>query len=88
MKKLFFLLSLCAFLVSSTTTFAKPKNKDLKLNRGQLQSSVNKIEKLTDSDGVEDKKGKKGKKDKADKDSKLEKSAKKESRKLLRKALK
>ncbi len=85
MKKLFVLLALCIFLGSVTTIFAKPKDKDLKLNRGQLQSSTNKVEKLTDIDGVEDKKGKK---DKIDKDSKLEKSVKKGSSKLLRKTFK
>ncbi len=88
MNRVFILLTLFTFLISATVTFAKPKDKELKLNRGQVQSSMNKIEKLTDLDD-EDAKGKKSKKkDKKNKDSKLEKSAKKESRKLLRKAIK
>ncbi len=91
MKKIFVCLVISAFLGSSTFAFAKPKDKDMKLNRGQVQSSVNKVDKLLDLDD-DDKKGKKsGKKDKKnkkDKDSQLEKSVKKESRNLLKKSLK
>lgn len=88
MKKLFLLATLFAFIASATFSFAKPKDKDLKLNRGQIQSSINKADKVLDLDD-EDAKGKKpGKEDKKDKDSKLDKSVKKESRKLIRKALK
>ncbi len=88
MKNLFILATLFAFVASATFSFAKPEDKDLKLNRGQVQSSINKVDKVLDPDD-EDVKGKKpGKKDKKDKDSKLDKSVKKESRKLIRKALK
>ncbi len=87
--KIFFTLTLfLVFLSSATFAFAKPGDKVLKLNRGQVQSSVNKAGKVLDLDDVNEKGNKKGKKDTLDKDDKLEKSLKKESRKLLRKAIK
>ncbi len=54
------LVTLVAFIASTTCAFATPKEKELKLNRGQVQSSSNELEKLTDSS---DEKGK-GKSDK------------------------
>ena len=92
MKKLFVLFTLTAFLTSATFAFAKkPQDKNLKLNRGQVQSSVNKLDKVLDLDDIDDKGNKKWKKDKNEKkdnDDKLEESLKKDTRKLFRKALK
>ena len=86
MKKLFIFALLFAFLSSATLAFAKPNDKDLKLNRGQLK----KIEKIADDlDDDDDEKGNKsGKKDKKDKDTELEKATKKTSKKLLKEAFK
>jgi len=58
MKKLFVLVTLFAFVASATFSFAKPKDKNLKLNRCQVQSSINKVDKVLDLDD-EDVKGKK-----------------------------
>jgi len=88
MKTFFTLTLLIVFLSSATFVFAKPKDKVLKLNRGQIQSSINKAGKVLDLDDVNEKGNKKGKKDTLDKDDKLEQSLKKESGKLLRKAIK
>lgn len=97
MKTIVTIMLLLIFLSSGTLAFAKPKNKDLKLNRGQVQSSVNKVDKLVDLDldgddmsgkGKKNKKGEKGKKGKKGKDLNFEKSVKKESKKALRKMLK
>ncbi len=91
MKTIVTIMLLLIFLSSGTLAFAKPKNKDLKLNRGQVQSSVNKVDKLVDLDLDGDDmsgKGKKNKKGKKGKDLNFEKSVKKESKKALRKMLK
>ncbi len=84
MKKIFMLVTLVAFIASTTCAFAKPKDKKLKLNRGQVQSSSNKLEKLTDSGDEKGKRKSDKKKEEKEKDSKLEKSVKKESKKALK----
>jgi hypothetical protein len=88
MKKLFIFALLFAFLSSVTLAFAKPKDKDFKLNRGKLKK-IEKIAEDLDDDSDDDGKGNKSeKKDEKDKDTELEKATKKTGKKLLKEAFK
>jgi len=96
MKNLIVFVLSFILLISSAIVSAqgKGKDKDLKLNKGQVNSTIRKETNpgnsgmFDEKGGKKDKDDKKDKGDKKDKDTQLEKSLKKEGKKVIKDVLK
>ena len=100
MKNLIVFLLPVILFVSTATASAQGKSKEAKVNKGQVNSTVKRatnpgnssilsnIDGKNDKDNKQGKSGKKDKGDKKDKDTQLEKSLKKEGKKVIKDVLK